>query len=114
MFLAGGAFRQRGVVLSPERSAEKCLLIGGPHNILATSWRFLGPLSEIFMNIFRSRGFSTVSLGTCIITIVPDYTSLNLTSDLLQEISISQRIGQPTTVRKVLQLWMKNGILQMI
>jgi hypothetical protein len=48
-----------------ERNAEKCLVFGVPHNILATSWQFLSLLWEIFMDIFRTRGFSTVSLGGC-------------------------------------------------
>ena len=46
-----------------ERNAEKCLVFGVPHNILATFWQFLSLLWEIFMDIFRTRGFSTVSLG---------------------------------------------------
>ncbi|HLO33998.1 MAG TPA: hypothetical protein VK249_32940 [Anaerolineales bacterium] len=46
-----------------DRNAEKRLVFGVPHNILATFWQFLCLLWEIFMNIFRTRGFSTVSLG---------------------------------------------------
>jgi hypothetical protein len=46
-----------------DRNAEKRLVFGVPHNIVATFWRFLSLLWEIFMNIFRTKGFSTVSLG---------------------------------------------------
>lgn len=46
-----------------ERNAEKHLVFGVPHNSSATFWRFLSLLWEFFMNIFQTRGFSTVSLG---------------------------------------------------
>ncbi len=47
-----------------ERNAKKRLVFGVPHSIVATFWRFSSLLWEIFMNIFRTRGFSTVSLGS--------------------------------------------------
>jgi hypothetical protein len=46
-----------------ERNLEKRLIFYVPKNILATFWQFFSLLWEIFMNIFRTRGFSTVSLG---------------------------------------------------
>ena len=46
-----------------ERNAEKRLVLDVPHNISAIIWQFLSLLWEIFMNIFRTRGFSTVSLA---------------------------------------------------
>jgi hypothetical protein len=46
-----------------ERNIEKRLVFYVPKNILATFWHFFSLLWEIFMNIFRTRGFSTVSLG---------------------------------------------------
>jgi hypothetical protein len=46
-----------------ERNIENRLIFYFPKNILATFWQFFSLLWEIFMNIFRTRGFSTVSLG---------------------------------------------------
>ena len=46
-----------------DRNVEKRLVFGVPNSILATYWQFLSLLWEIFMNIFRTRGFSTASLG---------------------------------------------------
>jgi hypothetical protein len=46
-----------------EGNIEKRLVFYVPKNILATFWQFFSLLWEIFMNIFRTRGFSTVSLG---------------------------------------------------
>jgi hypothetical protein len=46
-----------------DRNAEKGLVFVVPHNISTTFWQFFGPLWEIFMNVFRTKGFSTVSLG---------------------------------------------------
>jgi hypothetical protein len=46
-----------------DRNAKKRLVFGSPHSILARFRRFLRLLWEIFMNMFRTSGFSTVSLG---------------------------------------------------
>jgi hypothetical protein len=46
-----------------ERNAEKRMVLDVPHNISAIFWQFLSLLWEIFVNMFRTRGFSTVSLG---------------------------------------------------
>jgi hypothetical protein len=53
-----------------DRNAKKRLVIDVPHNILATFWQFFSLLWEIFMNIFRTRGFSTVSLGGELFTLL--------------------------------------------
>jgi hypothetical protein len=46
-----------------EGNTKKRLIFGAPHNILVRFWLFFSLLWEIFMNIFRIRGFSTVSLA---------------------------------------------------
>jgi hypothetical protein len=46
-----------------EKNVEKHLVFGVPHSILAIFWQLFSLLWEIFVNIFRTRGFSTVSLG---------------------------------------------------
>jgi len=45
-----------------EGNAKKRLVFGAPHNILVRFWLFFSPLWEIFLNIFRTTGFSIVSL----------------------------------------------------
>ena len=64
-----------GLILSVETvekvSSQKLFLKSGTETLKSvwflvyrtTFWRFLSLLWEIFMNIFRTRGFSTVSLG---------------------------------------------------
>jgi nuclear transport factor 2 (NTF2) superfamily protein len=47
-----------------DRNAKRRLVFGVPHNNLATFRLFFSLLWEIFKNIFRTRGFSTVSLGS--------------------------------------------------
>ncbi len=48
-----------------EGNTKKRLVFGAPHNILVRFWLFFSLLWEIFLNIFRTTGFSTVSLGGC-------------------------------------------------
>ncbi len=46
-----------------EGNTKKRLVFGAPHNILVRFWLFFSLLWEIFWNIFRTTGFSTVSLA---------------------------------------------------
>jgi len=48
------------------KKRRKASGFGVVQNILAIFWHFFSLLWEIFLNIFRTRGFSTVSLGIII------------------------------------------------
>ena len=44
-------------------NAEECLVFRVPCSISAIPWQFFSLLWEIFVKVFRTKGFSTVSLG---------------------------------------------------
>jgi hypothetical protein len=56
---------QKLFLKSGKETSKKRLIFGAPHNILVRIWIFFSLLWEIFLNLFRAKGFSRVSLGGC-------------------------------------------------
>jgi hypothetical protein len=77
---------------------------------LATFWQFLSLLWEIFMNIFRTRGFSTVSLDGTLVSLFGHVQTV-LSSGRMSPAMCASRVFPQGTFSVVLHFSGGNGLI---